>query len=271
MHDPGPAFRALHAPGNPFVLANCWDVGSARVLAALGAQAIGTSSAGYAFTLGQPDSSLTLEQALTHAAEIVAATPLPVSGDFENGYADDPDDVAETVKLAFEAGLAGISIEDNKPDRTPYDRALAAERIKAAAAAARALPRDFVLVARADGMLNGKYDIEEALARLKAFDEAGADCIYGPIPPTWDDLARIVQSTEKPVNALAAGSFASYSKDDFARIGVARISLGSGFARAAQRRLIDIFSEIMEDGDFSSLKKTVSGAEVDEMLRKFMG
>lgn len=270
MHDPGPAFRALHKPGDPFVLANAWDIGSARVLAALGAQALATSSAAHAFTLGLPDGSVTRDQALSHAADIVAATPLPVSGDFEDGFGGDPDHVAETVRLACEAGLAGISIEDNPSTGGTYDRDMAIERIKAATAAARALPRDFVLVARADGIMNGHYDIEEAMARLTAFDAAGADCLYAPIPKSFDDLARICTATDKPVNALVAGQYASYTREDFARIGIARLSLGSGLARAVQRRMIDAFQEIVEDGSFAMLKKTVSGDDVDEMLRRYM-
>ncbi|WP_136637475.1 isocitrate lyase/PEP mutase family protein [Pseudooceanicola onchidii] len=271
MHDPGPAFRALHHPGNPFVLANAWDIGSARMLAAMGAQALATSSSAYAFTLGLPDGGITRDQALAHAQDLVAATPLPVSGDFEDGFGEDPDTVAETVRLAAEIGLAGISIEDNPaPPGAPYDRALAIERIRAASAAARALPRDFVLVARADGILNGHYGMEEATARLHGFDEAGADCLYAPIPPSFEDLEKICAMTDKPVNALASGPFASYTRDDFARIGVARISLGGALARAAQRRVMDAFSEIMEDGSFAMLKKTVPGAKVDEMLRQYM-
>ena len=271
MHDPGPAFRALHVPGDPFVLANAWDIGSARMLAAMGAEALATSSAAQAFTLGLPDGSVTRDQALAHAQDLVAATPLPVSGDFEDGFGADPDTVAETVRLACEAGLAGISIEDNPaPPGGPYDRELAVERIRAAVAAAKALPRDFVLVARADGVMNGHYDMAEALARIRAFDAAGADCLYVPVPPTFDDLGAVCSATKKPVNALAAGPMASYTREDFARIGVGRISLGSALARAVQRRLMDAFGEIMEDGSFAMLKKTVNGSVVDKMLRQYM-
>ncbi|MHA3914766.1 isocitrate lyase/PEP mutase family protein, partial [Halovulum sp. GXIMD14793] len=195
-HDPGPAFRALHKPGDPFILANAWDAGSARVLAALGAQAIGTTSAGHAFTIGTTSAGhaftigtadlgqVSRDDAMAHAQALVAATPLPVSGDLENGYGDAPEIVAETIRLAAEAGLAGCSIEDMcYPDATPYDRDFAIERIRAAAAAARALPRDFVLVARADGVMHGAYDEAEATARIQAFETAGADCVYVPVLP----------------------------------------------------------------------------------------
>ncbi|OWU83917.1 PEP phosphonomutase [Oceanicola sp. 22II-s10i] len=267
MHDPGPAFRALHQRGNPFVLANAWDLGSAKVLAALGAQALATSSAAHAFTFGKPDGGVTRDQALAHAAEIVAATPLPVSGDFENGWGDDPDTCAETVRLAAEAGLAGISIEDTAlPGSGAYDRDLAVERIRAAVAAARTLPRDFVLVARADGVLQGSYDLTEAIARIRAFEAAGADCVYIPAPGSFEDLETVCAAVDCPVNALATGVLASYTREDFARAGVARISLGSALARVTHRALIDTAKEILDEGTFSGLKNSVSGRVVDEML-----
>lgn len=267
MHDPGPAFRALHQKGNPFTLCNAWDIGSAKVLAALGAQALATSSAAHAFTLGHPDGAITRDLALSHAADIVAATPLPVSGDFENGFGDDPETCAETVRMACEAGLAGISIEDTMlPGDGAYDFDLAVERIRAASDAARALPRDFVLVARADGILQGSYDLDEALRRLVAFEAAGADCLYAPAPPSFDDLARICASLSAPVNALVAGPMADHTRADFARIGVARLSLGSSLARVTHRALMDAAGAILSEGDFSGLKRTVSGRKVDAML-----
>lgn len=267
-HDPGPTFRALHAPSNPFILANAWDIGSAKVLAALGAQAIGTSSAAHAFTLGRPDMGhVTRDEALAHAADLVAATPLPVSGDFENGFGDAPDVVAETVRLSAEAGLAGISIEDTAlPTFTPYEFDLAVERIRAAADAARSLPKDFVLVARADGIMNGQYDIEEAIRRIAAFDAAGADCLYIPLPKSMDDLARICASTAKPINALAAGPYTQISQKQFADIGVARISLGSALARTTHRVLYDISNGMFNDGDFSGLSGGIAGNLIDELL-----
>ncbi|MWB79524.1 isocitrate lyase/phosphoenolpyruvate mutase family protein [Pseudooceanicola sp. 216_PA32_1] len=267
MHDPGPAFRALHQKGNPFILCNAWDIGSAKVLAALGAQALATSSSAYAFTLGRPDGGLSRDEALAHAEDMVKATPLPVSGDFENGFGEAPETVAETIRMACDAGLAGCSIEDTAlPDSTAYEFDLAVERIKAAVAAARALPRDFVLVARADGILQGSYDTDEALRRLKAFEAAGADCLYAPLPPTFEDLARICAEIEAPVNALISGTFASYTREDYARIGVARISLGGSLARATHRTLIDAAEEMLGEGDFSKLKKSAPGSQVDKML-----
>ncbi|MGQ7843739.1 isocitrate lyase/PEP mutase family protein [Granulosicoccus sp. 3-233] len=266
----GSRFRDLHRPGKPFVLANAWDAGSARMLEALGAEAIGTSSAAHAFTLGRPDMGhVTRDEALAHASDLVAAVKVPVSGDFENGFGDDPDTCAMTVKLAFEAGLAGISIEDTAlPSATPYERALAVERIRAACAAARALPGDFVLVARADGVMNGQYDIDEALARLAGYEAAGADCVYVPLPGTLEDQARICAATELPVNALAAGPFTRHSWGQFAAAGVARISLGSALARATHRLIVDAGSAMFEQGDFSLLSKSISGDVVDGLVSR---
>ena len=194
--DPGAALRALHRPGEPFVLMNAWDAGSARLLAALGAQAIGTTSAGFAFTLGLPDGArISRDQAIAHAAAIAEATPLPVSADLENGYGETPEAVAETIRLAAAAGLAGASIEDTDlPGDGAYWFDLAIDRVRAAAAAARALPRDFVLVARADGLMTGAYDLGEAERRLEAYAEAGADCVYAPMLP---DLAAVRRSAPR--------------------------------------------------------------------------
>ena len=268
-NDIGADFRALHQKGNPFVLANAYDLGSAKVLTTLGAKAIGTTSSGHAFTLGRGDMGyVTRDEAMAHAQEIVAATHLPVSGDFENGYGKDPDTVAETVRMAAEIGLAGCSIEDtDMPGTGAYDFDLSVERIKAAAAAARSLSRDFVLVARADGIMNGAYDIDEALRRLRAFDVAGADCLYAPMPKTMDDLKRICASTDKPVNALAVGQYASCTTADFATAGVARISLGSGLARTTHAALIKAARHILSDGDFSDILNAALGQEVEALLR----
>lgn len=268
--DIGADFRALHQPGKPFILANAWDAGSAKMLAGLGAEALATSSAAHAFTLGRPDMGhVTRDEALAHAEAMVAATPLPVSGDFENGFGDAPETVAETVRLAFEAGLAGISIEDTAlPSPTPYDFDFAIERIHAAAAAARALPRDFVLVARADGVMNAQYDMAEGLRRIRAFDEAGADCLYLPIPPSLDDLREVCRATVKPVNALAAGPFTKVSRAEFAALGIARISLGSALARATHRVIHDAAVAMFGSGDFTPLGNSISGKTVDELLSK---
>ncbi|MBT0956987.1 isocitrate lyase/phosphoenolpyruvate mutase family protein [Alphaproteobacteria bacterium KMM 3653] len=263
------SFRALHRPGAPFVLANVWDIGSARVMAALGAQALATSSAGFGFTRGLADGGkLGRDASLAHAQEIVAATPLPVQGDFEDGFGEAPDVVAETVRLSGEIGLAGICVEDTAlPGQGFYEFDLAVERIRAGAAAARALPRDFMFCARADGLLTGGYDLPEALRRIKAFAEAGADVLYAPMPTSMADLAAICAATDKPVNALAAGPFTQVPLADYAAAGAARISLGSSLARATQRVLIDAGSAVLQ-GDFSGLTPSAPAAEVDPLLQK---
>ncbi|MGB0410145.1 MAG: isocitrate lyase/PEP mutase family protein [Pikeienuella sp.] len=264
----GETFRALHRRGDPFILANAYDIGSAKVLTALGAEAIGTTSSGHAFTLGRPDMGrVSRDEAMAHAQDIVAATHLPVSGDFENGYGDDPETVAETVRMSAEIGLAGISIEDtDMADIGYYDFDLSVERIRAAVAAARALPHDFVLCARADGIMNGRYDIEEALRRLRAYDEAGADCLYAPLPKTVADLQRIVDATDKPVNVLAVGQYAAIPKSKYAAMGIARISLGSGIARVTQGALINAARKIISGGDFSDILNAAPGKDVEALL-----
>lgn len=263
------SFRDLHRKGNPFILANAWDIGSAKMLAGLGAQAIATSSAAFAFTLGRPDGgTVTRDEALAHAQDLVSAVTVPVSGDFENGFGHAPETVAETVRLAAEVGLAGISIEDAAfPGDGAYSRDDATDRIRAAAAAARSLPGDFVLVARADGVMNGHYDIEEALARIRAFDDAGADCLYVPLPRTIDDLKRVIAATDKPVNVLAAGpTYSALTCADYAGMGAARISLGSALARVTHRVIHDAAQDMFDNGSFASLSQAMPGNDVDALL-----
>lgn len=261
------SFRALHQPGNPLLMVNVWDAGSAKVMHRLGAKALATSSAALAYTLGRPDGgTVSRDESLAHAADIVAATPLPVQGDFENGFGDDPDTCAETVRLAAEVGLAGICIEDTMfPSGAAYDLDHAVARIKAAAAAARALPQDFVLTARADGILTGTYDTDTAIQRIIAFAEAGADCLYAPMPPDMAALGRIVAATDTPLNALVAGPFATQDHAAFAAIGVARLSIGSALARVTQRTIHDIGAAMLE-GDFTGLQKSISSAKIDALL-----
>ena len=261
-------FRDLHQKGDPFILANAWDAGSAKMLEALGAPAIGTSSAAHAFTPGRPDGGhVTRDEALAHAADLVAAVDVPVSGDFENGFGHAPEDVAETGRLSAEAGLAGISIEDAAlPEDRAYPLDEAVERIRAGAAAARALPDDFVFVARADGVMNGHYDMEEALRRVAAFDAAGADCLYVPLPPSVEGLKRVIAATEKPVNVLVAGPYTRMTRAEFATLGAARLSLGSSLARATHRVIRDAGVSMFEKGAFTELTQVISGNEVDAML-----
>lgn len=269
-NDIGATFRALHHTGGAFILANVWDAGSARMLYALGAQALATSSAAHAFTLGRPDGgTLTRDEALAHAQTIVAATPLPVQGDFENGFGDDPDTCAQTVRLAAEIGLAGICIEDTAlPGDAPYAFDLAVDRIRAAAAAARSLPHDFVLTARADGVMLGSYDTTEGLRRLQAFQDAGADCVYAPVLPDMDTVRQYVGALRAPLNVLVAGGFAAHTRADYAAAGVARLSLGSALARVTHRAIHDAGLEMFGQGAFKTLQNGIQWSIVDALLSK---
>jgi 2-methylisocitrate lyase-like PEP mutase family enzyme len=262
------SFHDLHQQGC-FVIPNPWDRGSARMMAALGAQALATSSAAHAFTLGRPDlGGVTRDEALAHAQDLIAATPLPVSGDFENGFGDSPDDVAETVRLSGEAGLSGISVEDTQmsPGNAPYAFDLAVERIKAGIAAARALNRPFIFCARADGVMHGTYDLQEGIRRLKAFDAAGADLLYLPVPPGKAELAQILASVTKPVNALAAGPLKQLTVPELAAMGVRRISTGSQIARLTHAAIRDATAAMLAQGSFAPLAGTANGDDIDALL-----
>jgi 2-methylisocitrate lyase-like PEP mutase family enzyme len=261
-------FHALHQQGC-FVIPNPWDMGSAKMMAASGAVALATSSAALAFTLGRPDmGQVTREEALKHGEDIVRATSLPVSGDFENGFADAPDDVAETIRLAAQAGLSGCSIEDTQMiDGNPaYDFEYAVDRIRAAADAARSLAQPFMLCARADGVMNGVYDLEEGIRRIQAFERAGAGLVYIPVPPGPEELRRVIVSVKVPVNALAAGPLTRLSVKEIAAIGARRISLGSMIARVTHAAIAEQMDAIMRDGDFTKLSAAASGSKIDAML-----
>lgn len=264
------AFHDLHQSGC-FVIPNPWDRGSARMMAALGARALATSSAAHAFTLGRPDmGGVTRDEALAHAADLLAATDLPVSGDFENGFGDAPDEVAETLRLAGEVGLSGASVEDTRmaPGAPAYAFDLAVERIRAGVAAARGLGRPFVFCARADGVMNGSYDLAEGIRRLQAFESAGADLLYLPLPPGRAELAQVLASVGKPVNALAAGPLKAMTVADLAAMGVRRISTGSQIARLTHAAIRDSVRAMLGQGSFAPLAGTASGDEIDALLRK---
>jgi 2-methylisocitrate lyase-like PEP mutase family enzyme len=267
------AFWELHQQGC-FVMPNPWDAGSARMMAALGAQALATSSAAHAFTLGRADlGGVSRDEALAHAADLIAATGLPVSGDFENGFGDAPEVVAETVRLAGEVGLSGCSIEDTvmAPGNPAYALDLATERIRAAVVAARELGRPFVLCARADGVMNGAYDLAEGIRRLQAFEAAGADLLYLPVPPGRAELAQVLAAVRAPVNALAAGPLRALSVAEFAGLGVRRISLGSQVARVTHAAIRDCMTAMLGEGSFAPLLRAASGDEIDGLLARGAG
>lgn len=267
MTDVGQVFRALHVPGDPLLMVNAWDKGSARMMQSLGVPAIATTSAGHAFTQGRVDGgTLTRDEALAHAQDLVSAVSIPVSGDFENGFGEAPEHVAETIRMAGEVGLAGCSIEDTAlPAFSAYEFELAVERIRAAVDAARALPRDFVLAARADGVMLGSYDSDEAIRRIQAFETAGADCVYVPVPPSVDELKRIVASVSIPVSVLVSGAFSSLSHQDFAEMGAARLSTGGSLARVAYGAAIKA-AESMLSGSFSGLARAKDETDINKLL-----
>ena len=254
-------FLALHRPGEPLLLPNPWDVGSARVLASLGFAALATTSSGFAATLGRPDGAVTLDQAIAHGGQIAAATPLPVTADLENGYADDPPGVAETVRLAIEAGLAGCSIEDftGRAGDPIYEASLAAQRVAAAAEAAHTGPRRLVLTARAENHLHGRDDLADTIARLQAYAEAGADVVYAPGLTRADDIRLVVQAVNRPVNVLALAAAPPVA--ELAELGVARISVGGSFAFAALGALVEAAQELRTAGTYGYWRHSATGRQ----------
>jgi 2-methylisocitrate lyase-like PEP mutase family enzyme len=262
-------FLELHRPGNPLLLPNPWDQGSARVLASLGFRALATTSSGFAATLGRLDGSVSRGEALAHAAAVVAATDLPVSADLENCFADDPDGVARTVALAVEAGLAGCSIEDatGRADEPIYDSGLAAERVAAAAEAAHVGPVRLVLTARAENYLHGRPDLADTIARLQAYQAAGADVLYAPGLTSLGDIRQVVSALDRPVNVLAVGGAPPVS--ELAEAGVSRVSVGGAFAFAALGALVDAATELRDKGTYGYLAGSKTGRQAiqDAVLR----
>lgn len=266
-NDIGAQFRALHVPGDPVVIANAWDIGSARLLEALGIKAIATTSSGHALTQGRMDGgTITRDEALAHAQEMVRSVSIPVSGDFENGFGEAPETVADTIRMAADVGLAGCSIEDTAlPEFGAYDFDLAVERVRAGAAAAKSLSEDFVFIARADGVMMESYDMDEAIRRVQAFAEAGADGVYVPVPPGMDALRRVVDAVDVPVNALVAGAFSKYDLAEFAQMGVARISVGGALCNVAYGAAIKTARDMIT-GNFQGLSAAVGEAELEALL-----
>jgi 2-methylisocitrate lyase-like PEP mutase family enzyme len=254
-------FGELHRPGNPLLLPNPWDPGSARVLASLGFHALATTSSGYAMTLGRLDGSVSRDEALAHCAAMVAATELPVSADLENGYADGPGGVALTIVLAVEAGLAGCSVEDStgRADDPIYDIGLAAERVAAAAEAAHAGPAHVVLTARAENYLHGRPDLADTITRLQAYQAAGADVLYAPGLTSLADIRQVVTAVDRPVNVLAVAGAPSVG--ELAEAGVSRVSVGGALAFAALGALVDAATELRDQGTYGYLAGSAAGRQ----------
>jgi 2-methylisocitrate lyase-like PEP mutase family enzyme len=257
------AFRALHTRPGAFVIPNPWNGGSARILTALGFEALATTSAGYAFSVGRRDSTadVTRDEILENAKEIVEATDLPVSADLEDGFGRSPEMCAATIRLASEIGLAGGSIEDatGDPNAPIYEFQLAVERVAAAVAAART--HKVVLTARAENYLHGRPDLRDTIRRLQAFDEAGADVLYAPGLPNLDAIREVCASVAKPVNVLMGLKGATFSVDELAAAGVKRISVGGSFARAALGAFVRAAREVKEKGTFTYAADALSHAD----------
>ncbi|WP_295518498.1 isocitrate lyase/phosphoenolpyruvate mutase family protein [uncultured Pseudomonas sp.] len=261
-------FQRLHAREDAFVIPNPWDAGSARLLTSLGFEALATSSAGYAFAKGKRDSSATLsrEELLANAAEIVAATHLPVSADLEAGFGMAPETCAETLRLACDVGLVGGSIEDasGDPTRPLYDFSLAVERIQAAAEAVR--NRSFLLTARAENYLCGRPDLDDTIRRLQAFSAAGADVLYAPGLPDLESIRMVCAAVDKPVNVVMGLAGPTFSVAELTAVGVRRISVGGSFARAAFGALLRAAQEVRTQGTFGYAKEAIPGATLAALL-----
>ncbi len=257
--DKAARFLSLHHGDHPLLLANAWDQGSARLLAALGFQALATTSSGHAATFGRLDGSVTLDEAITHAALIVDATDLPVNADFENGFADAPDAVAANVARLATTGVAGFSVEDFTRDEGDpiYPRELAAARVAAAAEVAHAGAVRQVLTARAENFLHGRADLDDTIARLEAYQTAGADVLYAPGVTAPADIRRLVESVERPVNVLALPGVPSVA--ELAAIGVARVSVGGAFNAVALGALATAGRELLESGTYGYFAGAATG------------
>ncbi len=267
--DKAHAFRALHQRDGAFIIPNPWDIGSARILAQLGFEALATTSAGFAFSVGQRDNTVGRDRMLAHVADIVAATELPVSADLENGFGDAPEAVATTLRLAAATGLAGGSIEDStgRADDPVYAHGLAVDRIRAAVEAVRALPYPFTLTARAENHLVGRPDLKDTIKRLQAYQEAGADVLYAPGLVSEQDIAAVVSSVDRPVNVLMGMAGVPHTLASLSRLGVKRVSVGGALARAAIGALLRGAREMREHGSFTFTEEAASFREISALFK----
>ena len=263
-------FRDLHNGPGAFVIPNPWDVGSARMLAAMGFAALATTSAGMAFSMGLREGQAGRDVVLAHCRDIVGATDLPVSADLEYGFGHSPATAADTIRAASETGLAGCSLEDHTGDAdTPiYDFNQAVDRIAAASEAARALPDDFVLTARAEGLLWGSTDIDDIIRRLQAFEAAGADVLYAPGLHDLEVIKTICASVTKPVNVVMGLPGKTFTISELSDAGVRRISVGAALARIAYGAFINAAREITEQGSFTYSHKAIGFSEIEALLPK---
>ncbi len=261
----GAAFRALHEQEGAFIIPNPWDIGTARILAAMGFPALATTSAGLAFSLGVPEGQVSREATLAHCRAIVSATDLPVSADLEKGFGDSPESVAETIRAAAATGLAGCSIEDHTGDRADpiFPFALAVARIRAVAETRRQLPNDFVLTARCENLLWGRDDLDDTIRRLRAYEAAGADVLYAPGLHDLETIQTVCASVSKPVNVVMGMPGATFCLEELAAAGVKRVSVGSALARAAFGAFVTAAREMASDGCFTFSQGAIGFADLE--------
>lgn len=262
-------FRSLHDQPGAFLIPNPWDVGSARILEGMGFVALATSSAGYAFTQGLLDGHITREQAIAHIRDLAQAVEIPISADLENGFGDTPQDTAETIRAAGEAGAVGGSIEDStgNSDAPVYEFLLAVERVAAAVEAAQALPFPFVLTARAENHIKGRHDLDDTIRRLTAYEAAGADVLYAPGLPDLEAVRTVCGALSKPVNVLVTGPLANHSVEEFADAGATRLSLGSTLMRHVLGHLNLAAREMLDSETFGFMKVMGGRQVVDKFMR----
>jgi 2-methylisocitrate lyase-like PEP mutase family enzyme len=264
----GQLFRDLHYRDSAFVIPNPWDIGSARLLASTGFEALATTSVGYANSIGRQDHGVTRDEMFAHAATLAAATELPVSADLENGFGHDPGTVAETIRMAAAAGLAGCSIEDstNRDDDPIYSFEHSVDRIRAAAEQVRNLPFPFMLTARSENYLHGRKDLADTINRLQAFQEAGADVLYAPGITDVKEVATLISSVDRPVNVLAGMQGTHLDVNELSRIGAKRISVGGALTRVAFAALLGAAREMKEHGTFSFVNGPITSREIAALI-----
>jgi 2-methylisocitrate lyase-like PEP mutase family enzyme len=266
----GATFRALHERKQAFIIPNPWDIGSARLLAHMGFEALATTSMGYAFSVGKMDGAVGRDEMIAHVGELAGATDLPVSADLENCYADEPKAAAETIKLAAAAGVVGGSIEDStgRPEQPIYEFAQAVDRVRAAVAAARSLPFPFTLTARAENYLHGRPDLKDTIKRLQAYQEAGADVLYAPGLRSKEDIAAVLSSVDRPVNVLMGLQGVLLTMDELSKMGARRISVGSALQRTALGAFLRGAREMREKGTFTFASEAAKPKEIKEVFAK---
>lgn len=260
--------RALHDADRGFIIPNPWDAGSAVMLESMGFKALASTSAGFAFSRARPDNAVPRDALLAHLKELADATDIPISADLENGFGDAPEEAAKTIRLAAGAGVAGGSIEDStgRPAEPLYERAFAAERVRAAVSAARSLPFPFVLTARAENYFTGVEDLPDVIARLQAYQEAGADVLYAPGLSRKEDIALVLREIDRPLNVLIGFPAMTLGAAELFDMGVQRISVGGSLARAAWGGFLRAAKELKEEGTATYSQSATPGRELNSLF-----